>query len=360
MPNFDDLDDLSGYVPSDLECDSEARWYRKAEEVTSDEPFALIGQAARGSSDPASRSQPSGSEDYSGIAAMVNAAYMRVPNKEVKHFWESGFWCSIFGNDPPPMNSCFTEALERPVLVSFGEASSAFPATSAQQRRPLPKLAPFLQAVRNREPVSWKEKRAEQLREALSLWQDFMISWPPSISVVKQLASLQDDLRPRVIKDLLGHKAPSTLLKRYRSLLAYFEFLRSNGIPFPGTEPDCYGFLCQLQDEGRPASARKGVLEALAFARFVLGVHEVGTINESRRCHGNAKSQARRDHKQADALKVVELQKLHRVLELDDSAWNRVFAGCSLMGAYGRARWEDLMHTERFCGMKMTMASSLS
>ena len=150
-----------------------------------------------------------------------------------------------------------------------------------------------------------------------------------------------------MIKDLLGHKAPSTLLKRYRSLLAYFEFLRDNGVPFPGAEPDCYGFLCLLQDEGRPASARKGVLEALAFARFVLGVHEIGTINESRRCHGNAKAQARRDHKQADALKVAEMQRLRRVLELDESAWNRVFAGCSLMGAYGRARWEDLMRTEK-------------
>ena len=86
-----------------------------------------------------------------------------------------------------------------------------------------------------------------------------------------------------MIKDLLGHKAPSTLLKRYRSLLAYFDFLRGNGILFPGT------------------------LEALAFARFVLGVHEIGIINESRRCHGNAKAQARRDHKQADALKVTEM-----------------------------------------------------
>ena len=208
------------------------------------------------------------------------------------------------------------------------------------------KLAPFLQAVRNREPVTWKEKRAEQMSEALALWQDFVISWPSSISLVRQLASLQESLRPRMIKDLLGHEAPSTLLKRYRSLLAYFEFLGNNGISFPGTEPDCYGFLCQLQDEGRPASARKGVLEALAFARFVLGVHEIGIINESRRCHGNAKSQARRDHRQADALKVSELQRLHRVLELDDSAWNRAFAGCSFMGTYGRARWEDLMHTE--------------
>ena len=48
-----------------------------------------------------------------------------------------------------------------------------------------------------------------------------------------------------MIKDLLGHKA-STLLKRYRSLLACFEFLCDNGIPFSGTQPDCYGFLCLL------------------------------------------------------------------------------------------------------------------
>ena len=40
-------------------------------------------------------------------------------------------------------------------------------------------------------------------------------------------------------------------------------------------------------------------------------------INKGRRCHGNAKTQARRDHKQADALKAFEMQWLHRVLELE-------------------------------------------
>ena len=348
LPSLGEQDDLSGYVPSDVDAESaEVRWYKKAGEVNSDESFAVVGQPERGAQSFASRVQPSSSEDFRGIAAMVDAAYMQIPTKEVKHFWESGFWGNLFGTAPPPMSSCFTENLERPVLISLGDENRDVSSSSAPRKQYVPKQSSFLQAVRNREPISWKEKRAEQMREALALWQDFVISWPSNISVVRQLSSLQDDLRPRMIKDLLGHKAPSTLLKRYRSLLAYFEFLRDNGVPFPGAEPDCYGFLCLLQDEGRPASARKGVLEALAFARFVLGVHEIGTINESRRCHGNAKAPARKDHKQADALKVAEMQRLHRVLELDESAWNRVFAGCSLMGAKGRARWEDLMHTEK-------------
>ena len=348
LQNFEEQDDLSGYVPSDLDAESaEAHWYKRAGESKSDESFDVVGQPAKGRQNVAGGSQPSSSEDFKGIAAMVDAAYVRIPTKEVKHFWESGFWGSIFGSAPLPMSSCFTEALERPVLVSLGENHKGTSSSSTLQRQYLPKHSSFLQAVRNREPVSWKEKRAEQMREALALWQAFVLSWPSDISVVRQLSSLQEDVRPRMIKDLLGHKAPSTLLKRYRSLLAYFDYLRDNGVLFPGTEPDCYGFLCLLQDEGRPASTRKGVLEALAFARFVLGVHEIGVINENRRCHGNAKAQARRDHKQADALKVAELQRLHRVLELDESAWNRVFAGCSLMGTYGRARWEDLMHTER-------------
>ena len=112
-------------------------------------------------------------------------------------------------------------------------------------------------------------------------------------------------------------------------------------------EADCYDYLCSLQHRGIAASARKGVLEALAFARFVVGVTEVGLINESRRCHGNAKVVSNRDRQQASALKVTELSRLHQVLEHDLSLWNKVFAGCSLMCTYGRSRWEDLMHTER-------------
>ena len=87
------------------------------------------------------------------------------------------------------------------------------------------------------------------------------------------------------------------------------------------------------------------MLEALAFARFVLEVHEIGTINKSR-CHGNAKTQARRDHKQADALKVTEMQRLRRVLELDDSCLCWVFTYGSIWACQMERRTEKILWDE--------------
>ena len=173
LPSLGEQDDLSGYVPSDVDAESaEVRWYKKAGEVNSDESFAVVGQPERGAQSFASRVQPSSSEDFRGIAAMVDAAYMRIPTKEVKHFWESGFWGNIFGTAPAPMSSCFTENLERPVLISLGDDNGGVSSSSAPRKQYLPKQSSFLQAVRKREPISWKEKRAEQLREALALWQE--------------------------------------------------------------------------------------------------------------------------------------------------------------------------------------------
>ena len=90
-----------------------------------------------------------------------------------------------------------------------------------------------------------------------------------------------------MVEDLLGGKAPATLRKRYRSILAYDLFLRARGVGFPGTEELFYTYLCMLRDEGKPASTRKSVLEAVTFSRFVLGIPELMPLGESKRCHGS-------------------------------------------------------------------------
>ena len=92
-----------------------------------------------------------------------------------------------------------------------------------------------------------------------------------------------------MIEDLLGGKAPATLRKRYRSILGYDLFLRARGVGFPGGEDSFYAYLCKLRDDGKPASTRKAVLEAVTFARFVQGIPELSMLGESKRCHGSAR-----------------------------------------------------------------------
>ena len=149
-----------------------------------------------------------------------------------------------------------------------------------------------------------------------------------------------------MIEDLLGGKAPATLRKRYRSILGYDLFLRARGIGFPGSEDLFYAYLCKLRDDGKPASTRKAVLEAVTFVRFVLGIPELATLGESKRCHGSARLRDFKARVQASPFTVEELTKLHRILFEDLEPWNRLMAGSILCCTYGRARWEDLEHAD--------------
>ena len=130
------------------------------------------------------------------------------------------------------------------------------------------------------------------------------------------------------------------------SILGYDLFLRARGIGFPGSEDLFYTYLCQLRDDGKPASTRKAVLEAITFVRFVLGIPELATLGESKRCHGSARLRDFKARVQASPFTVEELAKLHRILFEDFEPWNRLMAGSILFCTYGRARWEDLEHAD--------------
>ena len=129
----------------------------------------------------------------------------------------------------------------------------------------------LVQALRKKDDVGWKEKREKELLESLGLWLALIQSWSAEEHLVQQVLGAPDPLE--VVRDLLGRKAPSTLIKRYRSLVSYCNFLGSRDVGFPGTEGLLYEFLCELRAKGRPPSARKSVIEALSFVRHVLGVH---------------------------------------------------------------------------------------
>ena len=85
LQNSEEQDDLSGYVPSDLDAESaEAHWCKRAGESNSDESFDVVGQLAKGRQSIAGGLQPLSSEDFKGIAAMVDTAYIRISSKEVR------------------------------------------------------------------------------------------------------------------------------------------------------------------------------------------------------------------------------------------------------------------------------------
>ena len=48
----------------------------------------------------------------------------------------------------------------------------------------------LLNAVRDREAVSWKAKRDKERSEALWLWQELLETWPKNLAVIGQLMKL--------------------------------------------------------------------------------------------------------------------------------------------------------------------------
>ena len=275
------------------------------------------------------------------IGQAVAAAHQQLAPEPIKHVWETGVWAEIFG-DKDMFGGAYGNSFSRP-SSSLGPAAGVEtkPISEDVQKAVAGARGTFLQALRKKDDVGWKDKREKELLESLGLWLALIQSWSAEEHLVQQVLGAPDPLE--VVRDLLGRKAPSTLIKRYRSLVSYCNFL---GVGFPGTEGLLYEFLCEQRAKGRPPSARKSVIEALSFVRHVLGVQSVAPLNESRRCHGNAATVAVKDKAQASPLKVDELKRLHAVLESDPMPWNRVFAGAVLMCVYGRSRWEDFVHAE--------------
>ena len=282
------------------------------------------------------------------VGAAVAFAHQSLPAASIKHCWEQGFWSQIFGPSGDLFEGMTGTSYKRPdapLLENPAEPKSKLVKVSGTFVGAV-QPSSFLRAVRDRETIGWKQKRDKERSEVLGLWGAMLETWPRSLTVIDQLMQLAPEPRGAMVEDLLGHKAPATLRKRYRSILGYDGFLKSRGIEFPGTEESFYVYLCQIREEGKPASSRKSLLEVVTFVRFVLGIQDLKSLGESKRCHGTARQRDFRPRRQASPFTVDELIRLHLVLEKDPEPWNRVMAGTTLLAVYGRTRWEDLEHSE--------------
>ena len=153
-----------------------------------------------------------------------------------------------------------------------------------------------------------------------------------------------------LLEDFFRGRAPSTLMKRARSLAKIANWLQaSDAQGFPISEKLFYEFLRDERSKGAPASRLKAYHEAVVFSRFVLGVSGLERAISSRRCLGAAKSDFPRDRKQAVPLTVEQLKILHAKLQNQgEDVWNRLFAGAVLCVVYARSRWGDAQHACRW------------
>ena len=276
----------------------------------------------------------------------VGAAWNSLTAETVEPIWNSGFWKCIFGNDS--LGDALSQQFKRPMPVGDGGLEDAVESDKKQKTVSTSAVdGPLFQiCVKSTDDISWQEKRDAMLQKALKHWLVLISSWNSSIEFVICLQGC-DSTNAQLIMlgDVFRGKAPSTLTKRANSMKTLCQMLAQVGLVFPCSEPSLYNVLCELRRQGAPPSKGKGILEAIAFTRYTMGILECDVLLKGRRCWGAATSDEPLQRCQASPLTVKELERLHQVLERDTDVWNRMFSGTVLFMVYSRARWSDAQHS---------------
>ena len=276
----------------------------------------------------------------------VGAAWDSLSSSTVEPIWNTGFWRCIFGSETlgdvlPP------QQFKRPLPVEHvAEEDAGDPEKRARAVASIPSSGPLFQAcVKSTDDISWQEKREGLLQKALKHWLVIIEMWNFHVEFVACLNGCESvNAQLIMLGDVFRGKAPSTLNKRANSMKLLCHELHSMDLSFPCDEPALYAVLCGLRRDGAPPSRGKGILEAIAFVRYTMGILECDALLKGRRCWGAATSDEPIQRRQASPLLVKELEKLHHVLEHDMDIWNRMFSGTVLFMVYSRARWSDAQH----------------
>ena len=302
------------------------------------------------------RTQDPLSVSAEGYRNALAAAFHSIPAKPPLSLpWEDGVWGSLCGAGSSGewlKQNAFT--MYRPVQP-YAAAASNETAPGPLESHVLVEQAQtkrlYLSVVSQSADVPWEEQRSIDFTRAVKLWLHTIMRWDSNCEVRQMLleeATTEGQIS--LLEDFFRGRAPSTLMKRARSLAKIANWLQaSDAQGFPISEKLFYEFLRDERSKGAPASRLKAYHEALVFSRFVLGVSGLERAISSRRCLGAAKSDFPRDRKQAVPLTVEQLKILHAKLQNQgEDVWNRLFAGAVLCVVYARSRWGDAQHACRW------------
>ena len=143
--------------------------------------------------------------------------------------------------------------------------------------------------------------------------------------------------------DSFAKKATNTLRRRASSLWILVHWLRVHySDPMPITEERVYEFAKWCARERRPATRVEGVVEAIGFARGVIGLENVDDTVASGRIRGSGHKQymTKRQTRQAAALTRRMVGCLEQ-LAINGSGPDQVLAGDACFCIHTRARYSD-------------------
>ena len=200
--------------------------------------------------------------------------------------------------------------------------------------------------------ISWVASEDKKLNAALQCWRVIVLDSTSNTELGRLLMQCielgkGDDYIWQVVRDAFAHKSTATLKARSASLLAFGRWKKtamvekSNGI-FPVTEPMPYEYICDLRRMRAAPSKGKRFIEALGFAKGLLGA-DVDKAISSARVKGAAAGFQFESVKKKSPLTVEQVLVLER-LTMFGHGQDAIFAGYVCFLLHCRLRWSDGQH----------------
>ena len=248
---------------------------------------------------------------------------------DIKMPWETPIMAAIFGSDDDfarlsQQLSPLPPVPIRPETVDASLSSVTQPQIASQS-------SCLIQHVR--------DFRIQDKRQELS-----MLAVKKLALIAARIGCLSDSAS---LEAAVGIKSPYTLLKRANALLEHVRWVDKN---LPALERSAIfgeeAVWSRLQHlKANPGAPSKGsnLLSAVRFLHHVIGVRIEDTVS-SRRIRGITQQleSGRRWVRQAEVLTVVQVKRLHSLLESLDGVFERAACAYLLIALYGRCRHSDL------------------
>ena len=200
--------------------------------------------------------------------------------------------------------------------------------------------------------ISWVAAENQKLNLALQCWKVIVLDSTSNTALGRTLMQCielgrSEDYIWQVVNDAFSQKSQSTLRSRAASLLAFGRWKRcsvsavSTGI-FPISENMAYDYLCELRNLKAAPSKGRRFLEAVGFAKGLLGA-DVDSILTSSRVRGVAFGTDATPVKKKDPLTCEQLVSLEKLACFGEGP-ESIFAGYICFLVHCRLRWSDGQH----------------
>ena len=246
----------------------------------------------------------------------VSAAFQNLPRGDLPKLpWEEGVFECIFGGQGLSSGSSFLEPM-RPVQPVVLESIATPQEQKVSQLDQGVQL--FSISVKASLDISWEVQREMDMDRALKLWLSlvYRFDWQCNVCIMVFESDIVAE-QLTILGDFFCGRAPSTLSKRGKALMKVCDWLQRLHKPFfPNlVESDAYAFLREERDANAPVSRLQGCVEALSFARHVLGLETLEGATSSKRCVGVAHRCDPHELKQAPPFTAQQMQLLHDIRE---------------------------------------------